>query len=473
MSRLRLLLPLLVFSVSSFAQSSWSLQQCIDFALEHNLTIKQSELNQELNKVSVNQSTANLFPSLNGFTSNNYYFGRSIDPYTNQFTQNQVRSNSFSLSSSLSLFEGFILQNTVKQSKLNYMSSKYDLQKVKNDMALNVATAYLQVLYSKELLAVTTDQHDATKLQRDRTKRMEELGSMSKGNLLDMESQFASDEVRLITAQSQYDQSVLSLKQMLELDTLKDFNIVTPEFPTPKMDAGYSDVKAIYLAALNNQPDMKSYDYKVSSAEKGVSIAKGAIYPRLSISGSLGTSYSTSSQRVKSYSYSNDPVIIGYTSQFDTVYSLYQQSTALLEKTPFRDQLNNNLSKSIGLSLSIPLFNGWSTHSNIQRARINLEQVQVGFEQAKKSIYKSIEQAVADANAAYQKFTAGEKNVEAQQQSMDFNQQKFDVGLINTYDYLIAKNNFTKAKSDLLQAKFDYIFRLKVLDFYMGKSLSF
>ncbi|HYV55374.1 MAG TPA: TolC family protein, partial [Chitinophagaceae bacterium] len=143
MARLRVLLSLLILSANANAQSAWSLQQCIDYALANNLTVKQSELNVDLGKVGVNQSAAALFPSLNGFASDNYYFGRSIDPYTNQFTQNQVRSNSFSLSSSISLFEGFTLMNTLKQSKLNYMSSKYDLQKVKNDMALNVATAYL------------------------------------------------------------------------------------------------------------------------------------------------------------------------------------------------------------------------------------------------------------------------------------------------------------------------------------------
>ncbi|CAN5562438.1 TolC family protein [soil metagenome] len=473
MTRIRILLALVVLSVNSYGQTSWTLQQCIEYAITNNLTVKQSELNVELGKVAVNQNTATLFPSLNGFASDNFYYGRSIDPYTNQFTQNQVQSSSFSLSSSLSLFEGFTLMNSLKQSKLNYMSSKFDLQKVKNDMALNVATVYLQVLYNKELLAVTSDLFDATKLQRDRTKRMEELGSMSKGNLLDMESQLAADEVRLVTAQSAYDQSMLSLKQLLELDTVSDFRIVVPELPAPKMDLGYGDAQAIYLSALSNQPDIKSYEYKVNSAAKGLSIAKGAMYPRLSIGGSLGTSYSTSSQRVKSYTPYTETAITGFTSQFDTVYSVYQGLTPTFEKTPFGDQIDNNLNKSIGFSLSIPLFNGWATHSGIQRAKINLKQTQLGFEQTKKGMYKSIEQAVADAGASYQKFIAGEKNVSAQQQSMDMNQKKYEVGLISTYDYLLAKNNFSKAKSDLLQAKFDYIFRLKVLDFYMGKSLSF
>ena len=305
---------------------------------------------------------------------------------------------------------------------------------------------------------------------------MEELGSASKGNLLDMESQLAADELRLVSAQSAYSQSMLSLKQMLELDTVSDFSIVSPELPAPGMDKSYSDVQAIYQYALNNQPDVKSYEYKVRSAEKGVSIAKGAIYPRLSMSGNIGTSYSTSSQRLKGYNTTlGGYPLIGYTADTVAVYSAFPETsvTQLFENTPFSDQLDANLSKSIGFNLAIPIFNGWATHSNVKRARISLEQAQLGFEQVKKGMYKSIEQAVSDAASAYQRYQAGDKNVSAQQESMNMNQQKYDVGLISTYDYLIAKNNLSKAKSDLLQAKFDFIFRLKVLDFYMGKSLSF
>jgi outer membrane protein len=473
MTRIKILFVFFVLSATSYAQSAWSLQQCIDYALTNNLSVKQSELSVEMNKVDVNQNAAALFPSLNGYANQNYYFGRSIDPYTNLYTNNQVSSNSFSLSSSMSLFEGFTLVNQLKQSKLNYMSSKMDLQKVKNDMALNVATVYLQVLYNKELLAVTDDQFKATQVQRNRTQRMEELGSMSKGNLLDMESQLAADEVRLITAQAAYDQSILSLKQLLELDTVKDFSIIVPELSVPKMDAAYGNSDAIYQTALMNQPDIKSYEYKLGSAEKGVSIAKGGMFPRLSIGGNVSTTYSTSSRQVKNYTTLNEIAPTGFTSQGDTVYTIYDQQIPNFEDIPFKDQWNNNLNKAIGFTLNVPIFNGWTTTSNIRRAKINLRQTQLGFEQTKKSMYKSIELAVSDATSAYQKFISGEKNVSAQEQSMNFNQQRYDVGLISTYDFLIAKNNYARAKSDLLQAKFDYIFRLKVLDFYMGKPLSF
>jgi outer membrane protein len=451
---------------------SYTVQQCIDYALAHNLTIKQSELNTELSKVGVNQSTMNLFPNLNGFASNNYYYGRSIDPNTNTFTTDQVRSNSFSLSSSVSLFEGFALQNTLKQSKLNYMASRYELQKIRNDIALNVATFYLQILYNQELLNVIKSQKDATAIQRNRTSRMFEAGALSKGNLLDMESQLASDEVRLITAQAQYDQAMLSLKQLLELDTSKDFSIVQPVIEAPEMNASYSDVNAIYLTALTNQPDIKSYEYRVQSAEKGVAIARGGVSPRLSLTGSLSTGYTTSKLRIINF-LAGQPQIIGFV--FDTipVYSTYGTETPVLEKTPFNDQLTDNFSKSIGFNLSIPIFNNWNVHNGIKRAKINLEQSQLNLLMGQKSLLKSIQQAVADAAASYQKLIAGQKSVEAMTESVKYNEQKYNLGLISTYDYLISKNNLSKAQADLLQAKYDYIFRLKVLDFYQGKPLAF
>jgi len=472
MSRYAFLYPFLLTLIffNAGAQQPWTLQQCIDYALDHNITIKQSELNVELNQALTDQSTANLFPTLNGFASHNYYYGRSIDPNTNLFTNNQIRSNSFSLNSSVALFEGFQLQNELKQSKLNYMASKYDLLKVRNDISLNVVTAYLQVLYNKDLSQTTQEQRDATKVQTDRTRRMEELGSVSKGNRLDIESQLAADEVRLITAKAQYDQALLTLRQLMELDTAKDFNIVQPELAVPQMNNTYSDANAIYLAALSNQPDMISYVYKIESAEKGLTIAKGGAYPRLSLVGSLSTAYNSTNETVTGYQLGS-PQVVGYTSDSATVYS--QFLNPVLQKTSFSDQWNNNFGKSIGLSLNIPIFNNWNTHTGIRRARINLRQTQLSYDATRKGLYKSIQQAVQDAVAGYQKYDAGLKSVSAQQEAMNFNQQKYEVGLISTYDFLLAKNNLALAQANLLQAKYDYIFRLKVLDFYMGKTLTF
>ena len=199
-----LFIALLLFIGNVKGQTSWTLQQCLQRALDYNITIKQSVLSNEIDKITVNQNTAALFPSLNGSASQNWYYGKSIDPNTNSYTTQEVKSNSFSLSSSVSIFEGFTVQNSLKQSKLNYLSSQNELKKIQNDVSLSVVNFFLQAMYNQELLTITKDQVDASKVQRDRMKRMYELGSISKSNYLDLESQFAQDEVRLIQAQAQY-----------------------------------------------------------------------------------------------------------------------------------------------------------------------------------------------------------------------------------------------------------------------------
>lgn len=469
----KLFLLFLLVCPALHAQTAWTLQQCIDYALEHNLQVKQSDLSAQSSKTSVDQSLAGFFPSLNGSASQNYYYGRSIDPYTNAYTTQQVRSNSFNLNSSISLFEGLQLQNTLKQSKLSYLSSQYELKKIKNDISLSVVSAYLQVLYTKEILSFTSNQVDASRVQRNKINRMMELGSVSKGNLLDMESQLAADETRLAQAQSSADQALLSLTQLLELDSTKGFTIVSPEVSAPPVNADAMNAEVIYAAALTNQPDIKASEYKLAAAEKGLSISRGALYPRLFASGNLSTNYSTSSKDFTQVVGPPSTVVSGFTSSGDTVYSLVPNVTTSFKDTPFKKQFNDNLGKSVGFTLQVPLFNGWATRSSIKRSKINLEQSRLGLEIAKKNLYKSVQQAVLDAISAYRQLDATQKTVAAMEEAFAYGQQKYDLGLISSYDYLQAKNNLAKSKADLLQAKFDYIFKLKILDFYQGKPLTF
>lgn len=467
-------IALLLAAFSSQAQTAWTLQQCIQRALDYNINIKQSALNSELSDISVTQSTMALFPNLNGSASQNYYYGKSIDPNTNSFTTQQVRSNSFSLSSSVTIFDGFQLQNTLKQSKLNYISAQNDLKKIQNDISLNVVNYYLSVLYNQELVVNTKDQLEASRVQRDRMKRMYELGSVSKGNYLDLESQFASDEVRLIQAQAQYETALLNLTQLLELDSVKEFAIVKPEIAVPTIDVNNFSVEAIYAKALTNQPDIKSSEYKVLSSEKGIAIARGSYSPRIYGSGSLSTNYSNSSRSLVDYiTAPPTPIVSGYTQSGETVYTLSPNVTPVFQETPFKDQIDNNLSKSIGVGMSIPLFNGLSTRTNVKRAKLNYEYSRLNHELNKKNLFKSVQQAVNDATSSLKKYEAGKRSVDALNESFTYNDQRLQVGLISTYDYLQAKNNLARAQTDLLQAKYDYIFRLKIIDFYQGVALSF
>lgn len=471
--RLLFCILILLFSSAS-GQSAWTLQQCIDRAQQSNIQIKLQQLSVENEKISMNQNAANMLPSINGSAGQNYFFGRSIDPFTNVFKNQDIRNNSFSLSGSIPLFQGFQLQNALKQSQLTYMSAKYDQQKIQNDVSINVVTYYLQILYNQEILDVTKQQLAVTDTQRYRTQRMFELGSASRANYLDLESQFASEQLKLVQAQSQFDQSVLSLTQLLELETPKGFNVVKPEVSVPAFNADQLSVEKVYATALTNQPDIKSSEYKVKSSEKGLASARGGYYPRIFGTGGLSTNFSTSSQEVTGYVF-NPPTqfISGFTSAGDTVYTLQQNVDPVFSRTPFNNQLKNNLGKSVGISLQIPILNNWSVRSNVHRAKIGVEQSKLNLEQNRKNLYKSVQQAVADAYSAYNKYVAGQKSVSALEETYNFNKARFAEGLINAFDYLTSKNNYQRAQADLIQAKYDYIFRLKIIDFYLGKPLAF
>lgn len=464
----------LLLSLFAQAQEAWTLQQCINYALSHNLQIKQSELSAELASDQRRQSRGNMMPTLNGNATNNYFFGKSIDPNTNLFTNQEVRSNAFGIGTNAVLFEGFSLQNTLKQSNLNYMSGQYDLKKIQNDISLNVVTYYLQVLYNQEQLRNTSDQLEATKLQYERTKRMYEVGALAKGSFLDIEAQLATDESRLVAAQSQLDQSLLLLTQLLELESTKNFSIQTPLIELPSEDIMKTNVDSVYAIALKTQPDIISYEYRLQSAEKGLSIAKGGYYPRLSFSAAINSVYTTSNKTISGFSLGNptaEPT--GYTSGGDTVYTVNQSITPIFQKTPFSKQMDDNLNKSIGFNLTVPLFNGWTVRNNVNRARINVQQSQLTLQSIKNAMYKSVQQASLDAKSSYKKFVANKKSAEALKEAMDYSEQKYTVGMISTFDYLTAKNNLANANALMTQSKYDYIFKVKVLDFYQGKPLTF
>jgi outer membrane protein len=458
---------------SAHAQQQWTLQQCIDQALKYNIQVKQSALLNDLNKIQIDQNTATMFPAINGGATQNYFFGRSIDPYTNLYTNQQISSNTFYLNGNLTLFEGFSIQNSLKESKLNYLSSTNDLKKVKDDVSINVVNNFLLILYNEELLKIANDQVTATLTQRDRLKRMFELGSINKGNYLNMESQLASDEASQVQAQSQYDQSLLSLKQLLELDTVSNFSIARPEVPIPVFDTTLILTENIYSIALNTQPDVKSSEYKVMSAEKRLAASKGLLWPRLYLNGGLSTSYSTSTKNISYIEYPPTPTVTGITSSGDTVYTYVPNRTPVISDSPFKDQIDNNLGKTVGFTLQIPILNGLSSRSNLSRSKINLQQRRLDNELVKKNLFKSVQQAVADAKSAYNKFKASQRSVDALEETFKFEEKRYDLGLINTYDFLLAKNNLANAKATLLQNKYDYIFRLKILDFYQGKPLTF
>lgn len=462
------------FSLLSFevkAQESWSLQKCIEFALENNISVKQNILNAELSKENYNQSIANLLPTLNAGASHSYNWGQRIDPFTNTFATNRVRSNNLYLGSQVTLFSGLQLQNTLKQNSLNYLAGKYDVDKMKNDIALNVATAFLNVLFAQELLAVASTQKSITEAQVSRTQKLVDAGTLALGSLLDLQAQLSADELNEVNTQNQLDMANLTLTQLINLEKVAGFSIVKPQLEMPANPMLAGSAEEVYKIALANQPSIKSAETKVLSAEKSVKIAKGTAYPTLTMSGSLGTGYSGLSQRVVGFE-PGTPSIIGYTPDTVPVYSVSSSVTPITEKTPFGNQMKDNLNENLGFNLNIPIFNGWQSHNSISRAKIAKQNAEYTLQLSEQTLKQTIEQAHVDAQSALKQYYATQKTVEALSTAFEYAEKKFNVGALNGTDYNTAKNKLNNAQSDLLRNKFNYIFKSKVLDFYMGKPIT-
>ncbi len=451
---------------------TWTLEECIDYALKNNIQVKQSQLNNDLSHVNLVQSEGALLPSISGNASHSYNIGRTIDRFTNQFADSKVLSQNLYLSGDLTLFSGFQNINSIKENRYNYLASKYDIDKMKNDISLNIATAYLQVLYNIELLENAKNQMGLTDAQVERTKKLVEAGSAAKGSLLDIQAQLATEELNVTNAQNQLDISYLSLAQLLNLSSADGFSIVKPKIEGANESLVTSNPNQIFATASSNLPEIKSAELKVKSAKKAVDVAWGGLSPRLSFSASYGTGYSgASKQQVGSPNLQYAPNG-EFTSGNDTVFAPYNANTNY-QTIPSSEQFKNNVNKSFGFYLTVPIFNRLQTKTSIDRARIQKMSAELTVESTKLQIQKNIQQAYADANAGLKKYNASLKNVDAIQESFKYTEQKFNVGMVNTNDYNTAKNKLIKAQSDLLQAKYEFVFKTKVLDFYQGKPLKF
>jgi len=462
-------LILFVVALSTKAQKIWTLEDCIKYAYENNIQIKQQGLNSEVKQLDYIQSKTALLPNLNASGSHTYNFGRTIDMYTNEFATSKVQSNNFYISSSLTLFDGFQLLNSVKQKKLEKEAAAYDLEKIKNDMALTIATAYLQVLFNYEFLEIKQNQLAITKQQVERTKILVEAGSLSKSNLFSLEAQYASEELQSVNAKNLLDLSYLTLAQLLDLPSTTGFEIERPKLDISNLSLPVQNAEYIYNASLQLQPEIKSAEIKLKSAYKSLSIARGTMYPNLSLRGSYGTGYSGASKEVTDVILA-DYIPIGVTQSQEIVYG--PSFNYITQIKPFKDQLNDNLNQSIGVTLSLPLFNGLQSRTAINKSKIMIKNADYSLQTTKNQLNKSIQQAYADALSSYNRYQAAQKSVQAFEESFKYMEQRYNLEMLNLIDYNDAKNKLSNARSELLQSKYEFVFRIKVLDFYQGKPIS-
>lgn len=437
---------LFFFSGLNAQQGPWTLEDCIKYAMENNITIKQTELNTRYNENILDQSKISRLPNLNAGADYRFAFGRVLDQTSYEFKNSQQNYAGLNVSSSVNLFNGFQKKNTIEQNQLNLLASYQDVQKIKNDISLNIAAAYLQILFSEELLAVAQNQAEVTKQQVDRTQKMVDAGKLARGSALEIQAQFASEELNVVNSENQLQLAYLNLQQMLDLPYDPKFIVKIPDLPVPGDSLLKINVKEVYEIAATVMPQVKGSELNLESSQKDLDIALGMRYPTLSLSGNTRTDYSD----LAPYP---DPLEVG-------------------RKYTFAEQMADNISVGIGLSLNIPIFNGGQVNTAIANARIGIENSMLELQKTKNDLYRSIQQAYADALAALKKFESTEKALISMEESFKYTEKKFEVGLVNTVDYNTSKNQLAMTQSELLQAKYDFIFKTKILNFYKGEPIT-
>jgi outer membrane protein len=423
------------------AQNTWSLQQCIDYAIENNIQIKQQALNAQYGQNQVRQAKSNRLPNLNASIGNNYSFGRSLT-YNNTYENTNSTSLNGSLSTNVTLFNGGVLNNTIKQRELDLQATLFDLQKAKDDIMLAIAAGYLEILFAEELEAVSQAQIEVTAQQIERTQQLVDAGSLAKGSLLEIEAQAAREKLQLVNDQNRIQLAYLTLYQLLELPMAESFKIEKPTFPELKANISLSNSIDVFNSAINVRPEIKAAQLRVESAMKQLEIAKGNRYPSLN----LGANY----------------------------YNLYNNKYRDLkgENISFGNQLKNNRRSGVGLTLNIPIFNRNQVNLGIANAALQISDYKFRLQNARNLLRKDIEQAYANALTSFNRFVSTKQAVESMEEAFRYTEEKYNVGMVNSVDYNISKNQLTAAKSNLLQAKYEYIFRTKILDFYNGISIN-
>ena len=464
------------------ATGPWSLQRAIDYALEHNLTVRLNQLQANSNAQVVRQSKAALLPTANLSGTQNWQYGTSVNPLTYEFQSQTVRANNFAAISQLTLFQGFQLRNTIKRNVLDYEASVADIEKARNDLSLNVASYFLQLVLAQELVRANQFYVARDQEQISRSQLLLKAGSIPESTLLDSQSQLATDELNVVTAQNQASIARLNLLQLLNIDpaTAQGFEIEVPQLPDPDDEAPYSlDLNQTFQTAAATLPEIRAAELRVQSARRSIDLARGAYYPRLALTGQVFTGYSSSSvSRVLSGTSAgtNYPltVIDPSGATVSTGYTVILPGQPTYDVLPVRyfDQLNNNLGKSISFGLQVPILNGLQVRTAVQRAIINEQANSVRAEQARLTLRQSIEQAYADARAAQLQYSAAKRQVAALTLTQRNSEIRFNNGLLSGTEFNIAKNNLNFATSNQLQAKYTFIFRRKVLDFYQGKPLA-
>lgn len=452
-----------------------NLQECIDVALENNLQVKRNIYGVQNAESFLLQSKASFLPSINAGGSVGQNFGRALNPVTNLFVNRNSDIINLQGSASLPLFNGLRIQNTFRQSKKDVAASNEDLKKAKNDVILSVVNNYINVIFNRELFENARFQLNSSQQQLDRISKQVDAGALPLSSKLNQEAQVATNEVNLINQENALNLSLLQLKQVMQLPASTRVDVEIPQ-----IDAGDLVItetpEEVYQIALQAMPEIRSAQLKAESADFALKANKGNYYPRFSLVAGAQTNYSSVSDgprtEVTGTTLSTTPTgRVGGTNQ--DVFSFVPVTSVVSESYGRMDQLEDNLFRTLSLQVNIPILNGLQTRTSVQRAAINRELAEISVMETQNTLRQTIETAFNDAVAASKTFSSAQRQVAAQEEAFRMNQQRYELGAINFVEYQVSENDLFRAKSDLTRAKYNFIFRSKLLDFYQGKPIEF
>jgi outer membrane protein len=464
---------IVTFVSSSFfamAQNKLTLQKAIETGIKNNLDVLQSDLLMQKADIAFKQSKESMLPNLNASADHGYNYGRSIDPFTNAFINQKVGFASYGVSSNIVLFHGLSLQNQIKSNKLGYEASKLELQQAKDNLTINIILAYLQVLSTEDVLIQSQEQVLVTQKQVDRLGVLNQSGAILPADYYDLKGQLATDQITIVDNKANLETAKLSLVQLLNIPY--DKNLEVERMPEENFNTNYSGTPdSIYQTALKQFAQVKAANLRAQSAEKNISSVKGQLFPTLSFGGNINTNYSSVATRDYFLNTTETPSSNYVTVDGAQYPVIVKQNNYNSKKINYSDQLSNNLFYTIDLGLTIPLFNAGRVRNQIKLAKIDFKNYKLVENNTKTQLQQSIERAYVNLTSSSEKYKLLQDQVKSFAESFRTAEIRFNAGVITSVDYLIAKNNLNRAQSNLIIAKYDFVLRGKVLDYYGGKAL--
>ena len=459
-----------LWSAPAIAQDIWNLEKCINHAMQNNIDIQQGRLSIEQANISNKVAKHSRYPSLNGSTNLGLNFGRTIDPTNNEFITQSFLSNGISLSSNVNLYNAGRINNTIKQSEIDQESAIYTVKQSERDIALFVANAYLSVLFAEENLKNAVAQQGLNTEQFNQVESLINAGVRPANELLDLEAQIAKGEQSIIAQQNSVTISMLNLKQLLLLEPGYQMTLERPSEVEILSDSDVITFDEIYTSAISNQPGIRAAELNVRSAQLGEKIAKASLYPSVSLGGTLQTNYSNQGRKLDGFNFAtedNNVLIDGVPRVITT-----PDVSPILIDNPYVNQLDENLSYGFGLGVSIPIYNNYQVKAGMERAKLNTMSSAINVQREKNTLKTNVQQALADAQAASKSYQAAKKSRDAQSAAYNNATKQYELGAINSFDYVNSRALLDNAEINLIIAKYDYLFKAKVVDFYMGRPIS-